>query len=921
MSCKLSGIVGVLWLFNMGMPFAVTAQNKHREIIDDQTILQEDSLGLTHWWSGVTGLNQEADDSWSLAANKYAVRFPKREDYQNDFVPVNGGKPGGEIYGLTSFAGLTAKDQVGSVGKMADAYHDYQLRLHLALPIVKDKLIFFSKDAFFSKKLPSQYLLGHEETSGILTVQDAQDIINAIHNRYGSQFDPGSAGVYNAEKNRCNLVNFLDWHFASGQYLRIMNQAKLNKKDSLGRDNQDFRFTSAAFTQEKKDIRTVLSLRSQWGERFSSDIAIAYHWSSEKRDPGENANLPDLEIAGRAAGSTIYIGTHRQASIYDMKEKAWSVTANFKWNLERHNLMLGAYAKRTQASFAYLNGWNGRVNYLSIQDFIDNHPFRVRGAYSYRNNNRDDLLSHPSTFDVYALRVSLQDEVHFSDRLVVSFGLLGEYTYLPDKPEFSDEVKSVLPDPYFGRTYSYTPLRFLDNDLLHKIQLSPRLNFIYNWLGDHELVLRGGIGLETEQIPYNWLTYFYRHNGKSFASYSQEAYDRPFAEGADPVIGTENGISEFIARNGVDITRSEGGKTGIFLMDNDFVMPQFLRANFIVDYNSHSGWNVCIQGMYGNTVKDLFFQDINIQDNPLWLGYDTNHEQPVYSGNVDPRFSSIYLLKNTKKGWRYRISADLNRQFGSRWGFDLFYSYGKIKNVASGVSGSMEANRQLNQALIPNDPELEASNDDIRHRVKLDFNYDIAWSKGIKTKIILSVKARSGSPFTFGIINDNIQGLSQWVSLAYIPTENEAIHFFKNLPDITAAQQAASFNRYIDKYEYLREHRGQFTHRNGARTPWSFQADLSLMQDVLRIGHQKKTLTFLANVINFTNLLSPNWGKQYFTSATWNSTASIGLTPVYPRSQNSGTYPAFRFNDPGKPYSVDYLKSRARVQLGLRYTF
>lgn len=83
-----------------------------------------------------------------------------------------------------------------------------------------------------------------------------------------------------------------------------------------------------------------------------------------------------------------------------------------------------------------------------------------------------------------------------------------------------------------------------------------------------------------------------------------------------------------------------------------------------------------------------------------------------------------------------------------------------------------------------------------------------------------------------------------------------------------------------------------------------------------------QTLTFSADVINLTNLLSKNWGKQYFASEAFNSTASVGLVPVLPFSeQNTGNYPVYTFADPGKPYSIDYFASRARLQLGVKYSF
>lgn len=81
-------------------------------------------------------------------------------------------------------------------------------------------------------------------------------------------------------------------------------------------------------------------------------------------------------------------------------------------------------------------------------------------------------------------------------------------------------------------------------------------------------------------------------------------------------------------------------------------------------------------------------------------------------------------------------------------------------------------------------------------------------------------------------------------------------------------------------------------------------------------------ITLSLDIMNVTNLLSSNWGRAYFSPNTFNSTASVGLTPtLFPPKQNAGNYPVYTFGDPGKPYAIDYFNSRAQGQLGLRYTF
>jgi hypothetical protein len=196
------------------------------------------------------------------------------------------------------------------------------------------------------------------------------------------------------------------------------------------------------------------------------------------------------------------------------------------------------------------------------------------------------------------------------------------------------------------------------------------------------------------------------------------------------------------------------------------------------------------------------------------------------------------------------------------------------------------------------------------------------WAKAGKTNVSLFVSAQSGSPFTYGVVNNSIQGLPQQVSLAYIPYREEAVRYFQDNASATAIKQAEAFNSFIDADKYLSSKRGGFTERNEGRTPWNVQADLHVSHDLFVSASKKQFITFTADVMNLTNLINKSWGVQYFSPNTFNSTSSVGLTPVlFPPSQNSGEYPLYQFKSPGKPYSIDYYGSRTQVQLGARYTF
>ncbi|RYZ97688.1 MAG: TonB-dependent receptor, partial [Sphingobacteriaceae bacterium] len=832
-------------------------------------------------------------------------------------------KVSGSVYGFGRNAALTGSDRVGSLGKMNNDFQDYQAGFRIGFPIIKNKLFFFSNEEITNRKDPTQLIAGTNETNHIFSVADAQSIQNTVKSRYGNIFDAGTAGSYTNWSKSQKFFNRLDWNINDKHQLAIRNNTIFSKATHMDRDQQDFRFSSMAFQQENNQTSTVAELKSRFSNQLSGNLVVGFTNVNDSRDPLSDPTLPQVQIMGRTPGTTIYLGTDREASIFDMKQQTWEFTANLNYTKGRHKFLVGTHNELYNIKYGFVNGWNGRVDYQSIEDFTNNNPYRVRGSYNYSNNSRAYLLANPAAdFNVNMYSLYVQDEIRVSDKLRITPGLRADIVHLPNMPTLSDKVRDIMDDPNFGNTYNYTPLNRIENKFLNKVQLSPRLGFRYDALGNQKLILRGGLGMFTGRIPFAWLAYAYYNTGKDFGAIDQRADQLPFLPGTDPIKPNPNGIADFVAQNGTVINNPNSGRTQIDLVDNGFTMPQVLRGSLGIDYETENDWRFTLEGMYTKSLKDVLFQQLNTKDNPLYYGYDKEKQQPVYSGTVDSRFSNIYLLSNTKEGYRYSLTGTIARTFMKKLSVSTSYTYGQSKDLSNGVRNSMESNWQLNQSLVPNNPSLSYSNFDIRHRIVSSINYSHDWKRAGKTNISLFFSAQSGSPFSYGIVNGSIQGLPQQVSLAYIPHREEAIGYFKDITSQTAVQQAAAFNQFIDGNEYLSSRRGMFTERNKGRTPWNVQTDLHIAHELLVNDKKSHSLSFTVDIMNVANLINKSWGVQYFSPNTFNSTSSVGLTPtLFPPQQNANNYPVFTFNNPGQPYSIDYFGSRTQMQLGLRYSF
>ena len=839
----------------------------------------------------------------------------------------------GSVYGYGSNSLTEGPDNAGGQGAMPKAFHTYQTGFRIGFPLAKDKLFFFTNEEITRRTDPIQQVAGSAPEAGILSLADAQAIRDTMISRYGAKEDPGTYGQYNIYSRSNKYFNRLDWNIDGHSQLSFRNNTISSEAVNLERDQEDFRFGSIAYQQVNTQSSTVAELKSRFARRWFNDAIVGYASVHDYRNPFSDPAFPQVEIVGRTPGTTIFFGTDREGSVFNMYQKTLEITDNLSWNLGKHHLLLGTHNELYSINYGFVNSWNGRISYPSIEDFLANNPNRVRGSYNYANNTRDYILAHPvAVFHVNFYSAYFQDEMTLTDRFKVTAGFRGDYVVVPQKQILSSKTTDALTDPFYGTTYTYTPMNQITGNYLSRVQVSPRLGFNWDLLGDRRLVIRGGTGIFSGRIPFAWLGYAFYNNGNSYGAYDENtsAGTVAFAPGSDPLrFNSQYGIAPFAQANGQVTNNMAAGKSQADLVDNHFVMPQVWRTSLTVDYTGPLGFKYSFEGVYTQVIEDVKFQQINLQDNPTYYVYDTavsQKRQPIFpSGGVNPLYANAYEMSNTSIGYRYSLTAKLTRRLRD-WDLMAAYTYGQSKDIANGVRNSMESNWQLNQALNPNDPHLAWSNFDIRHRIIANVSYRLSWGGNQTSTFSVFFNSQSGSPYSYGFVNYTVQGTPQQLSLAYIPAKGETVNFFQTYTDanthavVTAQAQAGAFDAFIDNDKYLSSRRGLFTERNGARTPWNTQADFHFAQDIGLSTRRPQVLTLTVDILNATNLLDKNWGLVYFSPNTYNSTASVGLVPYIP-SQVSQGYPVFKYQDPGKPYSVDFMNSRWQMQLGVRYSF
>jgi hypothetical protein len=830
----------------------------------------------------------------------------------------------GSVYGFGRNASLIGKNNAGDGSKEPSSFHEYQTGFRVGFPIIKDKLFFFTNEEITRRQDPVILAAGSPDMP-LITAAQAQRIVdhmNALGTAAGKTdaYNPGTYGNSSIYSNSTKFFNRLDWNINEKHSLSLRNNTITSEATNLERDQQNFRFSGIDYKQNNNQTSTVAELKSHFNSAVSNSLILGYSNVHDYRDPTSDPSLPQIQI--KSGPGTIFLGTDREAAIFNMKQKTFEVTDNVNIIKGKNNITIGTHNEFYNITYGFVNSWNGRVDYDSIGAFVNDQPSRVRGNFNYTDNSRDYIMAHPpAQFKVGLYSIYGQDEIQVTDRFKLTAGIRLDYTNLPNKQPLSTKTTGAPVDPNYGTTYTYTKPKDIKNKYFDNVQFSPRISFSYDFKGDQSLVLRGGSGLFTGRIPFAWLGYAFYNNGVTYGAYDTKfKYPTPApVPGSNPVVVNPQGEAQFAAAQGVDV-HNAAGATQVDMIDNNFKMPQMWRSNLALDYSTPDMWRFTVEGIYTKTLYDLQFKQVNYVDNPTYNIYDTKHQQPIFSGaKINPLFTNAYQLSNTKQGYRYGITGQINKGFDFGLNASAAYTYGQSKDITNGIRNSMESNWQLNQALNPNNPKLAYSNFDIRHRIVATVNYRQDW--GTKGKWMSNFSfffsAASGVPFSYGFVNSTIDGTGQQVSLVYIPKDQtEARQFF------TAANQqmADNFWAYIQNDKYLKTRVGEFTERNGGRTPWNNQLDFRFTQDLnLKVGKTTHTLTFTYDIVNLTNLLNKNWGIQYFSPNTFNSMASVGLTQVTAGSPTA--YNVYTWANPGVPYSKDFFASRHQMQLGLRYSF
>lgn len=206
-------------------------------------------------------------------------------------------------------------------------------------------------------------------------------------------------------------------------------------------------------------------------------------------------------------------------------------------------------------------------------------------------------------------------------------------------------------------------------------------------------------------------------------------------------------------------------------------------------------------------------------------------------------YSEVVYIDNVNKGYSWSATASLLKNFDFGLSTSLSYTYTESKDLFSGTSSQNNSNfyrvatvNGSNSATVAHSPFSTGS------RVLGVLSYSKEYLGHLGTTISLLYNGQSGARYSY-MVTGGLAGLAQSSSnqfaLMYIPRDQSEMHFVAT-KDMTADQQWAAFNSFIESDDYLKSRRGKYAERNGARTPFAHKFDVRILQDLFtNIGNTK----------------------------------------------------------------------------------
>lgn len=789
-------------------------------------------------------------------------------------------------------------------------------------PIVKDKLFFFVSGEYYKDETPAT-VYDSNNIKGFAT----QEQLTQIRNQYKALtgYDTADFGQHTPETWSANVLARLDWNINSNNKMMLRYNYGGASLDRYSTSNSSYTFNDASFDQRNETHSLVFELQSRFSNSVSNELRAGWTRVRDWREAAAPDGAPNVSVTvnntyedDKNRKTTVYLGTEYCSYANQLDQDIFTLTDNLTWYKGNHTVTFGTHNEFYRMYNVYAQNATGGWSFNSIEDFMNNDANTFRYTY-YENDDLDEKGNWGAKFGAAQFGFYLQDEWRANDKFTWTYGLRLDIPVMFKKPSVNKEFNESEQAQKYG---------VATGDIASgRVLLSPRMGFRWYADEDHNILLRGGLGLFTGRVPFVWMSNQYSNSGVDQVSVTAYRPSKPDEENKIPQLGTK------IDAESVKAMGFKASSATINVVDKKFKYPQVFRINAAADFNLGNGWQATLEALYSKTFNNMYVQNIDYEDSGLKFYAagsnmaNADNTNIVYANKTS--YSDIIYLKNTNKGYSYSLTAQLRKSFAFGLTLDAAYTFGHSYSVYDGTSSVALSNWKYNYARETNNPELAVSSFDVPHRIIASANYNVRYGKKSRwgTNLALIYEGHSGQAYSlYYFFDKSLPHGSQSINgdgvngndLLYIPNTVEVMNMnWKSEADKN------NFENFILSDKYLRENRGKWSERNKLRMPFESQFDFSLSQDFIYNLKRGGKITLMWTVMNVANLLNKDWGKYYRNVYAFAPLTVTGVTEVKKTVNGEekvvGYDPTYSYYENTK--SLDDYFSRWRMQFGVRITF
>lgn len=756
-------------------------------------------------------------------------------------------------------------------------------------PIVKDKLFFFLNFEYDIDNNPGQSKMARPdgvEMGGQYnrpTEEKMNMISKYLQDKYN--YNPGAYQGYSFNTPDWKIFARLDWNINSANRLTLRYSYTANKymtspsssvspfgstalydRNSYGRTSKyALYFQNANYYQEQNFSSLAGELNSRFLDGKLTNMLRAT-WSHQYEPRSYNGNLfptvdilENIDVNGtdtRAVYTTFGIDPFTYGNLRDVN--TISVADEIGYKAGKHSITAGVSFDYSKAKNGYMQMGAGYYMYGSWDDFVnDAAPL----AFAITHANRTDLKQQFPTLSNMNLAIYAQDEVKLNKKFNLTYGIRFDLPMYPALKDNENKAFSELFEKKYGWRTDNTPATYLN--------VSPRIGFNWDILGNRKLILRGGTGYFVGNIPMVWLV---SAVGNANTMQAQTLLSTKVGETSTINMHFHDNIDDILKElyNGKFEQKDLAAPSSPTILAKDLRMPSTWKTSLAIDGTLPGDVKVSVEGIFNKDINSIVVtkEGLKCEENGLVMaeGIDVRNK---YTADPDAKKVTPYLIHNAKEaGYYASVTAKVEKVFPFGLSLMAAYTYSNSKSVNDGLGDQVTSVFSTNTFAKngSNESGLGYASYVSPHRLVANISYVIKEGNHASTALSLFYEGSNvgyiGNQYSYTrwtpTMSSNVTGDGGSYNTIYVPTEAELEKM-----NFTSEANKADFNRFINEHKELNAQRGHYAQRGSMTMPWRSQLNFKLMQNInfADASGRKHNVEIGWDVKNLLNLLNREWGN------------------------------------------------------------